>query len=142
MLTVVVAAVGLAVVGLAACQQSAGPQDPAADPSTGATAADQRYPDVLDAVVTCEGETCDVEVTISSPYDTAQRYADGWRVSTPDGEVLGEHTLTHDHASEQPFTRTQRGLEIPDDVGSIVVQGRDQEFGFGGRTVTVPVPDR
>jgi len=35
------------------------------------------------------------------------------RVLAPDGAVLGEHTLLHDHANEQPFTRTQPNVIIP-----------------------------
>ncbi|MEG3613663.1 hypothetical protein [Isoptericola haloaureus] len=134
-------ALALAGVVLAGCR-SAGPDD-AADASPSATAAEtQRHPDVLEVVADCAGKTCDLEVTISSPYDTPQRYADGWRVLTEDGVVLGVHTLAHDHAGEQPFTRTQRGVEIPREVEAVVVEGRDQEHGFGGRTVTVTLPDR
>ena len=101
----------------------------------------ERYPDVLAAEVRPAGERrYDVAVTISSPYDSATRYADGWRVLDPDGNVLGEHTLLHDHAAEQPFTRTQRGLFIPEGVREVTVEGRDQVSGFGGATVTVAVP--
>ncbi len=101
----------------------------------------QRFPDVLEAEVVPSGSgTFDVRVTMSSPYDTPQRYADGWQVLAPDGTVLGEHTLAHDHAGEQPFTRTQNGLEIPQDVDRVTVQGRDQRFGFGGGTATADVP--
>lgn len=77
---------------------------------------------------------------MSSPYDTPERYADGWRVLAPDGSELGTHTLLHDHAGEQPFTRTQSGVEIPTDVTEVTIEGRDQEYGFGGETVTVTVP--
>lgn len=105
-------------------------------------AADDRFPDVLAVELRPRGERVfDVAVTISSPYDTPQRYADGWRVLDPKGEVLGTHTLLHDHASEQPFTRVQRGLRIPAGVGSVTVEGRDRENGFGGRTLTVEVPE-
>jgi len=78
-------------------------------------------------------------VTISSPYDTPQQYADGWRVLALDDAVLGEHTLLHDHANEQPFTRTQRGVIIPSDVLSVTIEGRDLVNGYGGSTVTVSV---
>ena len=77
--------------------------------------------------------------TLSSPYDSPDRYADAWRATDPDGKQLGIRELPHDHASEQPFTRDQR-IEIPDDVDEIVVQGRDRENGYGGKTVTVKVP--
>jgi hypothetical protein len=101
-----------------------------------------RYPDVLLVELRPRGEhSYDVVVTLSSPYDTPQRYADGWRVLAPNGDVLGTHTLMHDHASEQPFTRTQPGVVIPADVETITVEGRDQANGFGGLTLTVEVPE-
>lgn len=99
---------------------------------------EQRYPDVLDVEATrADDGTWTFAVTLSSPYDTPERYADGWRVMGTDGEVYGEHMLTHDHAGEQPFTRTQRGVEIPSEVDEVVVEGRDQEYGYGGATVTI-----
>lgn len=100
-----------------------------------------RFPDVLRVELRPVGpRTYDVAVTISSPYDSPERYADGWRVIAADGEVLGTHTLLHDHASEQPFTRVQRGLVIPDGVEEVTVEGRDQANGYGGLTLTVEVP--
>jgi hypothetical protein len=102
----------------------------------------ERYPDVLAVELRpLDGREFDVAVTLASPYDTPERYADGWRVLDPEGNELGSHTLLHDHASEQPFTRTQRGLHIPEDVDLITVEGRDQTNGFGGLTVTVEVPE-
>jgi len=108
---------------------------------TAETAERQRHPDILSATLIARDDgTYDVEVTVSSPYDTPQRYADGWRVLAPDGSDLGSHTLLHDHAGEQPFTRTQRGLAIPDVVTEVTVEGRDLEHGYGGGTVVVAVP--
>ncbi len=46
-------------------------------------------------------------------------------------------TLGHDHASEQPFTRTQTNVTIPSSVTSVVVEGRDLKNGYGGKTATV-----
>jgi hypothetical protein len=100
------------------------------------------YPDVVAVELRSTGERAyDVVVTMSSPYDSAARYADGWRVLDPQGDVLGEHTLLHDHADEQPFTRTQRDLHIPVGVTEVTVEGRDQVSGFGGATITVAVPE-
>ncbi|MGA9749393.1 MAG: hypothetical protein WBQ50_18235 [Nocardioides sp.] len=108
-----------------------------ADEPTG----EARFPDVVEAELTPEGDgTYTLDVTISSPYDTPERYADGWRVLAPDGTELGAMTLSHDHASEQPFTRTQSGLAIPAGVASVVVEGRDLANGYGGATVEVDVP--
>lgn len=101
----------------------------------------QEFPDVLEvAVERAEDGTFSFDVTMSSPYDTPARYADGWRILGPDDEVYGEHTLTHDHAAEQPFTRSQSGVQIPDGVTSVVVEGRDLENGYGGDTQTVELP--
>lgn len=97
------------------------------------------YPDILEAELEPSGDEYALDVTVSSPYDSPERYADGWRVLSPDGTVLGEHQLMHDHAGEQPFTRTQTGLGIPEGVEEITVEGRDQANGYGGDTVTIPV---
>ncbi len=102
----------------------------------------QRFPDVTVVKVARAGETYDFAVTISSPYDAPERYADGWRILAPGGAVLAEKTLGHDHANEQPFTRTQSGVAIPDGVLAVTVEGRDTVNGYGGatRTVTLPSP--
>lgn len=109
-------------------------------PSESPADAQQPYPDVVTAEQSASGDKFTIAVTISSPYDTPERYADGWRVMSTDGEVLSEHTLGHDHANEQPFTRTSSPFSIPQDVRKVVVEGRDQQFGYGGDTATVDVP--
>jgi hypothetical protein len=140
-----VVAVGL---GLAACGGS--DDTPTASDSSSQTVAaseasptdvagDQRYPDVVDAAARQDGETWAFDVTISSPYDTPERYADGWRVLAPDGTELGFRLLTHDHAAEQPFTRSLDGVEIPDDVDVVTIEGRDQANGFGGETFELTI---
>ncbi len=103
--------------------------------------ADADHPEVLAAELTRAGSSrYSLSVTMSSEYDTPERYADGWRVLDPDGKVLGTMELGHDHAAEQPFTRAQDGLEIPEGVDEVTVEGHDLENGYGGGTVTVPVP--
>jgi len=106
-------------------------------------ATDTRFPDVLSATVrTSAADRFDFDVTISSPYDTPRRYADGFRVLRLSGEVLGERTLWHDHQAEQPFTRDLRGVKIPADVRMVRIQARDQKHGYGGRSIEVPLPGR
>ena len=85
--------------------------------------------------------TWTLSATISSPYDSPERYADAFRAVAPDGTELGVRVLTHDHADEQPFTRSLTGLVIPDGVDEITVEGRDLANGWGGGTVTVAVPE-
>ncbi|WP_396668058.1 hypothetical protein [Microbacterium sp. R86528] len=107
---------------------------------TSSTAKSQEFPDVVDATLSASGDEFTIAVTISSPYDTPQRYADGWRVLSPGGDVLAEHQLGHDHANEQPFTRTGGTFAIPEGVDEVTVEGRDQDNGYGGATVTIEVP--
>ena len=103
----------------------------------------QKYPDVVDVKLQARGENrFDFDVTISSPYDTPQRYADAFRVMNVDGLVYGERKLLHDHANEQPFTRGLYGVSIPAGVQIVVVQARDQRFGYGGKSVQVALPGR
>lgn len=105
------------------------------------TASAQRHPDVTKVTVQRTDGTYTFMVTISSPYDTPERYADGWRVKGEDGTVYGTHTLGHDHADEQPFTRTQTGVRIPAKVTKVTVEARDKTHGYGGATKTITLPD-
>lgn len=107
--------------------------------ATSTTPADDGlFPDVVAAeAVRDDDGTWRFDVTLSSPYDQPDRYADAWRVLDVDGVELGVRVLTHDHANEQPFTRSLSGVEIPDDVTEVTIEGRDQRNGWGGTTVTV-----
>lgn len=100
----------------------------------------QLYPDVIDVEISGEDGVFGLDVTISSPYDSADRYADAWRVVGDDGVVYGVRELTHDHGNEQPFTRSMDGVEIPETVSTIVVEGRDQVYGWGGTAITLTLP--
>jgi len=108
-----------------------------------ADTAAQRYPDVVSAKVRAGGgDSFDFDVTVSSPYDTPQRYADAIRVAGKDGAVYGERVLLHDHADEQPFTRDLAGVKIPRGVRSVVIQARDMKNGYGGKSIEVALPRR
>lgn len=103
----------------------------------------QKHPDIIEAKVTARrGDVFDFAVTVSSPYDTALRYADAFRVLSPDGKVLGERILLHDHATEQPFTRELDSVTIDPGITAVVVQGRDQAHGYGGKTLTLDLGHR
>ncbi|MEM7340884.1 MAG: hypothetical protein AAF467_19660 [Actinomycetota bacterium] len=102
------------------------------------TDAEELFPDVIGAEASQGADgTWAFSATLSSPYDTPERYADAWRVVGPDGTVFGTRELAHDHANEQPFTRSLNGVEIPDDVATVTIEGRDQVSGWGGATVDV-----
>ncbi len=95
------------------------------------------FPDVVNVVASKSSSGWTFDVTLSSPYDTPERYADAWRVVGSDGTVFGVRELDHDHASEQPFTRSLPDVQIPDDVDKVVIEGRDQVSGYGGKTFEV-----
>jgi hypothetical protein len=104
----------------------------------------QQHPDVVDVKVRLarDGKLFDFDVTLSSPYDTPERYADAFRVSNGKGLTYGERILLHDHKDEQPFTRDLYEVDIPAGAKEVVVQGRDRKYGYGGKTLTVKLPGR
>jgi hypothetical protein len=82
--------------------------------------------------------------TIQHPDTGWEDYADGWDVLTPDGTVLKPdpdspftRLLLHPHENEQPFTRSQSGIDIPSDVTEVRVRAHDLVDGYGGREVMV-----
>jgi hypothetical protein len=84
------------------------------------------------------------EVTVEHPDTGWEDYANGWDVVTPEGEVLKPNpddaftrVLLHPHENEQPFTRSQRGIVIPEGVTQVRVRAHDIVDGFGGREVVV-----
>ena len=106
-------------------------------------ASEQEYPDVIDVQVNARGQNIfDFDVTVSSPYDTPDRYADGFHAMSRDGVIYGERKLFHDHASEQPFTRDMYGVFVPASVVVILIQARDKANGNGGKVVEVALPRR
>ena len=86
-------------------------------------------------------------VTVSHPDSGWEDYADGWDVVLPDGTVVKPaaneeftRTLWHPHVDEQPFTRSQGGVEIPDGVTVVMIRAHDKPDGFGGETMTIKLP--
>ena len=83
-------------------------------------------------------------VTVEHPDSGWEDYADGWDVLTPDGEVIRPdpdstftRLLLHPHETEQPFTRSQSGIVIPEGVTQVRVRAHDLVDGYGGREVLV-----
>ena len=132
-------AAAAAFVGGAACSSDEDNSGSTSE-STTESVAEQRFPDVINAKAAVSSTGWSFAVTISSPYDSPDRYADGWRILGPDGTEYGFRLLTPDHASEQPFTRALDGVATPDGVTTVTIEGRDQEFGFGGATFELTLP--
>lgn len=97
--------------------------------------------DVIDAVVAVEGpRTYRFEVTVRSADTGDEKYADLWEVRAPDGSVLGRRVLTHPHVAEQPFTRSQGGIAIPEGVTAVTIVARDTVAGFCGEPFELVLP--
>ena len=71
------------------------------------------------------------DVTVRHADAGWDHYADKWEVVAPDGRVLGERVLLHPHDNEQPFTRSQSGIAIPDGVAHVMVRAHDSVHGWG-----------
>jgi len=76
-------------------------------------------------------------VTLAHADSGWSHYADGWRLVTLDGKVLGHRTLWHPHEQEQPFTRQLSGIKIPDTVKTIVVEAHDKVHGWSPDKVQI-----
>lgn len=113
----------------------------AADASA-STAADADV-EFVRAVEAADG-TWTFAVTVRHPDTGWEDYADGWDAVTLQGAVIKRRPedpftrlLLHPHETEQPFTRNQSGLVIPEGVTQVIVRAHDIVDGFGGKEVTV-----
>ncbi len=81
------------------------------------------------------------DVSVRHADDGWEHYADKWQVRGPDGEVYGERVLAHPHDTEQPFTRSQSGIVIPDGVDAVTIRAHDKQHGWGGKELTVDLAE-
>ena len=69
-------------------------------------------------------------VTLSHADTGWDDYADGWRVVTVDGTVLGIRELLHPHVNEQPFTRSLSGVTVPKGVDEVFIEAKTNTTGW------------
>ncbi len=67
-------------------------------------------------------------------------YADGWRVESDAGEVLGTRVLAHPHVNEQPFTRSLSGVVVPDGATTVWIRARTSVDGWGQERFRLDLP--
>jgi len=98
--------------------------------------------DVLKVVIlpAAEAGRFDLQVTLRHADSGWDHYANRWEVLAPDGRVIATRVLAHPHEHEQPFTRGLSGVRIPAESTWIRVRGHDLVHGYGGREVTLSVP--
>jgi hypothetical protein len=66
-----------------------------------------------------------------------KHYADEWKITDLEGNVLGKRVLLHPHDNEQPFTRSLCNVEIPKTIQKVVVNAKCNIHGVGGEKVIV-----
>ena len=99
-------------------------------------------PEIVGAKAHRSGMGWKISVTLLHGDEGWDHYADRWQVLGPDGAVLGERVLAHPHVDEQPFTRSQSGIVIPDDLEEVTVRAHDSVHGWGGVEMTLPLKGR
>lgn len=90
------------------------------------------------AVPSSEGWRFDV--TLSHGDTGWEDYADGWRVELADGTILGTRTLLHPHVTEQPFTRSLGGVEIPEGASAVYIRARTLTDGWDDARTEYELP--
>lgn len=73
-----------------------------------------------------QGASWTVTVTLQHADTGWDHYADGWRIMSPDGKVLGHRTLYHPHVNEQPFTRNLADVMIPAEINTVFIEAHDK----------------
>ncbi|WGW04425.1 hypothetical protein [Tropicibacter oceani] len=97
-------------------------------------------PEVVDVQVTLQGGQARLAVTLLHPDTGWDHYADGWRVETEDGVVLGTRVLAHPHETEQPFTRALGGVTLPEGVTTVYIRAKCLIDGWSDARTPVPLP--
>lgn len=97
-------------------------------------------PAIEGAMAQRSGDRWRVSVTLRHPDTGWDHYADGWRVELADGTVLATRVLLHPHETEQPFTRSQSGIAIPEGATKVVVRSRCLVDGWSQETHVLTLP--
>ena len=87
-----------------------------------------------------KGSTWTFSVTLRHGDTGWDDYADGWRVETKDGTILGERPLAHPHVNEQPFTRSQSNITLPANTETVFIRARTNVDGWDQATTPFPLP--
>lgn len=82
------------------------------------------------------------QVTVRHNDEGWDHYADAWDVGRTDGTIYTTRILAHPHENEQPFTRGKSGVQIPENVKSVIIRAHDKVHGHGGKTIEVTLPGR
>lgn len=86
--------------------------------------------EVINVTVSGEENKYTFSVTIKSPDQGCNQYADWWEIFSEDKKLLYRRILRHSHVSEQPFTRSGGPVEITKDK-VVYVRAHMNTKGYG-----------
>ena len=97
--------------------------------------------EVIAATAECDSSrVCTFSVTVQHSDTGWEHYADHWRVLDPNGDELGKRILLHPHVTEQPFTRSLSGTQIPQGIDQVTIEAHDKVHEYGGAKLVVEIP--
>ena len=86
--------------------------------------------EVVSVSVSGEPGAFNFSVTVSSPDEGCNQYADWWEIIRQDRELIYRRILLHSHVDEQPFTRS--GGPVPIEADTVVlVRAHMHPEGYG-----------
>ncbi|NBD29124.1 MAG: hypothetical protein GVY31_03680 [Alphaproteobacteria bacterium] len=97
-------------------------------------------PTITEATARTDGGAWTFSVTIAHPDTGWDHYADGWRVETGDGTILGTRVLAHPHVAEQPFARSLSGVAVPDGTETVFLRAKCFVDGWNADRVALTLP--
>ncbi|MEM1429579.1 MAG: hypothetical protein AAGG09_08990 [Pseudomonadota bacterium] len=95
--------------------------------------------EIVGAEARANGATWTVSVTLRHADTGWDDYADGWRIVTEGGDVVGTRELLHPHVNEQPFTRSLSGVSLPD--GPLFIESSTNVTGWSGARLPLSLPE-
>lgn len=96
--------------------------------------------EITDITARASGDAWRFDVTVLHADTGWDHYADAWQVELADGTVLGQRILAHPHVNEQPFTRSQSGIVVPEGIRTVYVRARCLVDGWNAETTAFDLP--
>lgn len=93
--------------------------------------------EIINVVLTKHAGTWRADVTLKHADTGWKHYADGWRLVDSKGHEIAKRTLYHPHVNEQPFTRSESGFYIANDIKFIFVEAHDLKHGWSKDKVKI-----
>ena len=81
-----------------------------------------------------------VSVTVQHDDEGWEHYADRWEILDMEGNLLDQRILRHPH-SAAPFSRSLPRAKLPKGIKKIRVRAHDNVHDYGGKEMTVLVPE-